>query len=97
MPLSRATSHWNPTADPPFVLQRNLDLIGKIIGAFVGDKLAKQISGMGGATGAALGVAATSLIARLSLPSMLAILAGGYAAKRYLERNVAAHNRAEML
>ena len=97
MPLSRATSHWNPTADPPFVLQRNLDLIGKIIGAFVGDKLAKQISGMGGATGAALGVAAPSLIARLSLPSMLAILAGGYAAKRYLERNVAAHNRAEML
>ena len=30
-------------------------MIGKIIGAFVGDKLAKQTSGVGGATGAALG------------------------------------------
>ena len=61
-------------------------MIGKIIGAFVGDKLAKQTRGMGGATGAALGVAA----------SMLAILAGGYAAKRYSERNGTAPNRAEM-
>jgi hypothetical protein len=71
-------------------------MIGKVIGAFVGDKLAKQTRGMGGATGAALGVAATSLIARLSLPSMLAILAGGYAAKRYSERNGTTPNRAGM-
>ena len=71
-------------------------MIGKIIGAFVGDKLAKQTSGVGGATGAALGVVATSLIARLSLPSMLAILAGGYAAKRLSERGDATPNRAEM-
>ncbi len=68
-------------------------MIGKIIGAFVGDKLAKQTSGVGGATGAALGVVATSLIARLSLPSMLAILAGGYAAKRLSERADTAPNR----
>ena len=69
-------------------------MIGKIIGAFVGDKLAKQTSGVGGATGAALGVVATSLIARLSFPSMLAILAGGYAAKRLSERADTAPNRA---
>ena len=71
-------------------------MIGKIIGAFVGDKLAKQTSGLGGATGAALGVAATSLIARLSLPSMLAILAGGYAAKLFSERSDTTPKRAEM-
>ena len=45
-------------------------MIGKIIGAFVGDKLAKQTSGVGGATGAALGVVATSLIARSLWASM---------------------------
>ena len=31
-------------------------MIGKVIGAFVGDRLAKQTGGIGGASGAALGV-----------------------------------------
>ncbi len=61
-------------------------MIGKVIGAFVGDKLAKQTSGLGGAGGAALGVVAASVLRRMSLPAMLALGAGGYVAKKILEK-----------
>ena len=62
-------------------------MIGKVIGAFVGDKIAKQTSGVGGATGAALGVLATSVIARMSIPAMIVVGAGGYLAKKYMDKN----------
>lgn len=62
-------------------------MIGKIIGAFVGDKLAKQTSGIGGASGAALGVVAATAMRRLSLPAMIALGAGGYVAKKLIEKN----------
>ena len=62
-------------------------MIGKIIGAFVGDKLAKQTSGIGGASGAALGVIAATAIRRLSLPAMIALGAGGYVVKKVMEKN----------
>ncbi len=61
-------------------------MIGKIIGAFVGDKIAKQTSGIGGATGAAIGVLGATALRRLSLPAMIAIGAGGYVAKRILDK-----------
>ena len=61
-------------------------MIGKIIGAFVGDRLAKQTRGVGGATGAALGVVATTVLRRMSLPAMLALGAGGYLAKKVLDK-----------
>lgn len=61
-------------------------MIGKIIGAFVGDKIAKQTSGVGGATGAALGVVAATAVRRLSLPAMIALGAGGYLAKKYFDK-----------
>lgn len=61
-------------------------MIGKVIGAFVGDKLAKQTRGLNGASGAALGVIATTVLRRMSLPAMLAIAAGGFAAKKLSER-----------
>ncbi|MBX7533073.1 hypothetical protein K3165_09080 [Qipengyuania sp. 1XM1-15A] len=61
-------------------------MIGKVIGAFVGDKLAKQTSGLGGAGGAALGVVAASVLRRMSLPAMLALGAGGYVAKKVFEK-----------
>ena len=64
-------------------------MIGKVIGAFVGDKLAKQTSSVGGASGAALGVVAAAALRRLSLPAMLALGAGGYVAKKLYERNEA--------
>ncbi|GMM93443.1 hypothetical protein [Qipengyuania sp. MTN3-11] len=64
-------------------------MIGKVIGAFVGDRLAKQTGGINGATGAALGVVATTLVRRLSLPAMLAIGAGGYLAKKLADKQSA--------
>ncbi|MDG5749181.1 hypothetical protein P8Q88_13450 [Qipengyuania sp. XHP0207] len=62
-------------------------MIGKVIGAFVGDRIAKQTKGVGGATGAALGVVATTLLRRMSLPAMIALGAGGYVAKKMMDKN----------
>ena len=62
-------------------------MIGKIIGAYAGDKLAKQTSGIGGAGGAALGVIAAGVLRRMSLPAMIALGAGGYVAKKLYERS----------
>ena len=61
-------------------------MIGKIIGAFVGDRIAKQTRGVGGPTGAALGVLGTTLIRRMSIPAMVALGAGGYLAKKYMDK-----------
>lgn len=64
-------------------------MIGKIIGAYAGDKLAKQTSGIGGAGGAALGVIAAAALRRLSLPAMLALGVGGYVAKKVFDKKQA--------
>ena len=61
-------------------------MIGKVIGAFVGDRIAKQTKGVGGATGAALGVVATTMLRRMSLPAMIALGAGGYVAKKFMDK-----------
>lgn len=61
-------------------------MIGKIIGAFVGDKLAKHTSSVGGAGGAALGVVAATVLRRMSLPAMIALGAGGYVAKKLIDK-----------
>ncbi|TCD04126.1 hypothetical protein EYB45_09445 [Erythrobacteraceae bacterium CFH 75059] len=58
-------------------------MIGKIVGAFVGGQLAKQSRNLGGPAGAALGFLAPTLLRRMSLPGMIALAAGGYAAKKY--------------
>ena len=57
-------------------------MIGKIVAAYLGSKAAKETSALGGSTGAALGVAATALISRMSLPALAAVTAGGYLAKK---------------
>ena len=62
-------------------------MIGKIIGAFVGDKVAKQTSSMGGATGAAIGVVASTVLKRMSLPAMIVLGAGGYAVKKLIDKS----------
>lgn len=64
-------------------------MIGKVIGAFVGDKIAKKAGGVGGASGAALGVIAATALRRMSLPAMIALGAGGYLAKKYMDRKEA--------
>lgn len=61
-------------------------MIGKIIGAFVGSQAAKQNTALGGAGGAAMGVAATMLLRRMTLPALLTIGAGGYLAKKLADK-----------
>ena len=55
----------------------------QIIGAALGSKLAKQTPAVGGATGAAIATAVPFVLSRISIPAMIVLGAGGYAAKRY--------------
>lgn len=64
-------------------------MLKRIIGAAIGAKLAKNSPVVGGATGATLGAAVPWVLGRISLPGMIALAAGGYVAKRYMERRVA--------
>lgn len=58
-------------------------MIGKVVGAYLGGKVAQRVKGIEGPTGAALGVIAPMLLRRLSWPAMVALGVGGYLAKRY--------------
>ena len=72
-------------------------MIGKIIGAYAGDRLAKQTSAIGGPSGAALGVVAASVLSRLSLPAMIALGVGGYVAKKVLNKETAPSAKSDTL
>jgi len=61
-------------------------MIGKIIGGALGAKAADHMRGVGGTGGALLGIGAATLAKRLSLPAMLALAVGGYALKRYKDK-----------
>ena len=65
-------------------------MLKKIIGAAVGAKLAKNSPAVGGAAGVAMGAAVPFVLSRISIPGMIAFAAGGYVAKRYLEKRDAA-------
>lgn len=61
-------------------------MFAKIIGAGLGAKAAQKTSGLGGPMGAVLGATAPVLLKRLSIPAMLAIAAGGYAYKKFIDK-----------
>lgn len=64
-------------------------MIGKVLGAFVGGKVAQHVRGIEGPTGAALGVLAPALLRRLSFPAMIALGVGGYLAKKFVDAEAA--------
>jgi hypothetical protein len=59
-------------------------MIGKIIGALAGSRIAKSSRDIDGPAGAALGVAAATVLRRASVPAVVAMAAGGYFLKRYM-------------
>lgn len=64
-------------------------MIGKIIGAAVGAKAAKESKALGGVTGFVTAAAVPFVLKRLSIPTMIVMGAGGYAAKRFFEKREA--------
>jgi hypothetical protein len=69
-------------------------MLGKVIGAVVGERLAKQVGGVNGAGGALLGVGAAAVLRRLGPVGMIAAALGGYALKRHYEKQPKARSAA---
>jgi hypothetical protein len=61
-------------------------MLTKVLGAFLGGKAAERTRGIGGPTGAALGVLVPVIIRRMSWPAMVALGIGGYVAKKVIDR-----------
>ncbi len=71
-------------------------MIGKLIGGLVGAKLAKDTpGGLDGPRGALIGMAVPFVLRRLSPMGMVALAVGGYAYKKYNEKNAAPATRAK--
>jgi len=58
-------------------------MIGNLVGAAVGKRFARRVSGSGGRTGAVLGASIPFLLRRMGPMGFLATVAGGYALKRF--------------
>ena len=65
-------------------------MLGKILGGIVGAKAADHVRGVGGTGGALLGVGAAALARRLGPVGLIAAVAGGYAFKRYKDKQARA-------
>lgn len=61
-------------------------MIGKIFGAFVGNKAAKHVKGVSGTGGALLGIAVPVVVRPLGPLGMIATAAGAYAFKKHSDR-----------
>ena len=61
-------------------------MIGKLIGAFAGERLARNTAGVSGPVGAMLGAGTAAAVRRMGPIGLIAALAGGFAFKRYLDR-----------
>ena len=58
--------------------------VGAVLGGLTGSQLGDE-SGTNVASGAALGVVASTVLRRMSLPAMVALGVGGYAAKKFFD------------
>lgn len=64
-------------------------MFGKLIGAAAGAEASKFTSAFDGPVGAVMGALAVPLVRRLSLPALVVLGAGGYFAKRYMDKREA--------
>ena len=65
-------------------------MFGKIIGGIAGAKAANYVRGVNEPGGALLGIGAAALARRLGPVGLIAALAGGYAFKRYKDKQAKA-------
>ncbi|HZF46624.1 MAG TPA: hypothetical protein VEZ26_09820 [Sphingomonadaceae bacterium] len=70
-------------------------MIGKMIGAYAGERAARHVDGLNGTAGALLGVGSVTAIKKIGPFGLLAALAGGYALKRRLDHNRQERNHAK--
>ena len=61
-------------------------MLGKLLGAAVGAKVAEHSTKVGGVSGALLGAGSVALIRRMSFPALIAVAAAGYAYTRLAEK-----------
>lgn len=61
-------------------------MIGKLIGALVGKRASRHISGVNETGGALLGAAAVPIVRRVGALGLIALAAGGYALKRHHDK-----------
>jgi hypothetical protein len=61
-------------------------MLGKMIGAVVGDRIARRTGKVSETKGALLGVGTTMVLRRLGPMGLVAAVLGGYAVKRYMAR-----------
>jgi len=66
--------------------QKEGPMIGKLIGALIGAQATKRMGTANEPGGALFGAAAVAVARRFGLPGMIAAAIGGYALKRYSER-----------
>ncbi|MBB3357271.1 MULTISPECIES: hypothetical protein [Novosphingobium] len=64
-------------------------MIGKIVSAVVGKKIAERTAGMSEGSGALIGVAAATVLRRLGPVGFVAAATGGLLAKRYMAKRQA--------
>ena len=62
-------------------------MLGKIIGALIGRRAARQVSGVSDAQGALLGLGMATVLRRLGPAGIVAAAAGAYALKRHREKS----------
>lgn len=60
-------------------------MIGKLIGAYAGEKATRHLDGVSGPAGALLGVGTAAALKKIGSFGLIAALLGGYALKRRLD------------
>lgn len=61
-------------------------MLGKLIGALAGERISQHVGGVSGTGGALLGAGTAVLLRRLGPVGLVVAAAGGYALKKYYDR-----------